>query len=100
MILYFLANATAYCQPLICDLMKHTNYYNLLINLVDSPKVKIDHLKVIIWNIQNLARNEMINEDMLLNIVYVCKATLDVKDESIKTDSLTTLSLLSKSGND
>ena len=84
MILYFLANATTDQKELTSSLIKHTDYLNVLLyQLVDTPKLKLDHLKVIIWNIQNLVRNDMLNEKMLHQVVYICKISLEIKNEVI-----------------
>ena len=100
MSLFLLANATSDSKALSESLITHNDFRNTLYKLVDAPVVKIDLLKVVIWNINNLARVDLIDDQFLPLAVFICKVVLEkVTNQQLHLDALFALSSLTQNAN-
>ena len=95
--LFLLANATSDSATLSKSLVAHTDFCRTLYKLADAPTVKLELLKVIIWNVKNLARFELVDDEFLPLTTYICQVILQTcTNEQILTDALAALSSLTK----
>ena len=100
LILWLLSNCTADSPELGKLLVEKLDFIGMLRNIAEQAKVKVEALKVVLWNVENLARHRTIKSEDLRGVARLCTACLRVDDSEVQRAALATIAQLSDTGNE
>ena len=100
LILWLLSNCTADSPELGKLLIEKLDFLGMLRKIAEQAKVKVEALKVVLWNVENLARHRTIKSEDLLGVARLCTACLKVDDSEVQRAALATIRLVTDTANE